>query len=92
MFDSLSDRLRKTLAGLTGRGRVTEEDVDEAIREVRLALLEADVNYKVAKGFVARIRERAIGEEVLESLNPAQNVVKIVHDELTRSLPPATGP
>ena len=59
MFDSLSDRLRKTLSGLTGRGRVTEADVDAAMREVRLALLEADVNFKVVKDFVARVRERA---------------------------------
>jgi signal recognition particle subunit SRP54 len=82
MFDNLSDRLRKTLAGLTGRGRVTEADVDAAMREVRLALLEADVNFKVVKDFVARVRERAIGAEVLESLTAGQQVVKIVNDEL----------
>jgi signal recognition particle subunit SRP54 len=86
MFDSLSDRLRKTLAGLTGRGRVTEADVDAAMREVRLALLEADVNFKVVKDFVARVRERAIGAEVLESLTAGQQVVKIVNDELTALL------
>ena len=86
MFDSLSDRLRKTLAGLTGRGRVTEADVDAAMREVRLALLEADVNFKVVKDFVARVRERAIGAEVLESLTAGQQVVKIVHEELTALL------
>jgi signal recognition particle subunit SRP54 len=86
MFDSLSDRLRKTLAGLTGRGRVTEADVDAAMREVRLALLEADVNFKVVKDFVARVRERAIGAEVLESLTAGQQVVKIVNDELTELL------
>ena len=61
MFDTLSDRLRNALSGLTGRGRITEADVDAAMREVRLALLEADVNYKVVKDFVARVRERAIG-------------------------------
>ena len=86
MFDNLSDRLRKTLAGLTGRGRVTEADVDAAMREVRLALLEADVNFKVVKDFVARVRERAIGAEVLESLTAGQQVVKIVNDELTALL------
>jgi len=86
MFDSLSDRLRKTLAGLTGRGRVTEADVDAAMREVRLALLEADVNFKVVKDFVARVRERAIGAEVLDSLTAGQQVVKIVNDELTALL------
>jgi len=86
MFDSLSDRLRRTLAGLTGRGRVSEADVDAAMREVRLALLEADVNYRVVKDFVARVRERAVGAEVLESLTAGQQVVKIVHEELTALL------
>jgi signal recognition particle subunit SRP54 len=82
MFDILSERLRKTLAGLTGRGRVTEADVDAAMREIRLSLLEADVNFKVVRDFVARVRERAIGAEVLESLTAGQQVVKIVNDEL----------
>jgi signal recognition particle subunit SRP54 len=86
MFDSLSDRLRKTLGTLTGRGRVTEADVDAAMREVRLALLEADVNFKVVKEFVARVRERAVGSEILESLTAGQQVVKIVHEELTALL------
>jgi signal recognition particle subunit SRP54 len=86
VFDTLSERLRKTLAGLTGRGRVSEADVDVAMREVRLALLEADVNYKVVKDFVARVRERAIGAEILESLNAGQQVIKIVHEELTALL------
>src|SRR5829696_4439053 len=86
MFDTLSDRLRKTLAGLTGRGRVSEADVDAAMREVRLALLEADVNFKVVKEFVARVRERALGAEILESLTAGQQVVKIVNEELTALL------
>jgi signal recognition particle subunit SRP54 len=86
VFDTLSERLRKTLAGLTGRGRVSEADVDAAMREVRLALLEADVNYKVVKDFVARVRERAIGAEILDSLNAGQQVIKIVHEELTALL------
>src|SRR6478752_4426732 len=86
MFDTLSDRLRKTLGTLTGRGRISEADVDAAMREVRLALLEADVNFKVVKDFVARVRERAIGAEVLESLTAGQQVVKIVNDELTALL------
>ncbi len=73
-------------ASLTGHGRVTEADVDAAMREVRLALLEADVNYKVVKDFVARVRERAVGAEVLESLNAGQQVIKIVHEELTAIL------
>jgi signal recognition particle subunit SRP54 len=82
MFDTLSDRLRKTLAGLTGRGRVSEADVDAAMREIRLSLLEADVNFKVVKDFVARVREQAVGADILESLTAGQQVVKIVHDEL----------
>ena len=86
MFDSLSDRLRKTLSGLTGRGRVTEADVDAAMREVRLALLEADVNFKVVKEFVAKVRERAVGADILESLTAGQQVVKIVNEELTALL------
>jgi signal recognition particle subunit SRP54 len=86
MFDTLSDRLRKTLAGLTGRGRVSEADVDAAMREIRLSLLEADVNFKVVRDFVARVRERAIGAEVLDSLTAGQQVVKIVNDELVELL------
>ena len=82
MFDALSDRLRKTLGALTGHGRVSEADVDAAMREVRLALLEADVNFKVVKDFVARVRERATGVEILESLTAGQQVVKIVNEEL----------
>jgi signal recognition particle subunit SRP54 len=86
MFDTLSERLRSTLGNLTGRGRVSEADVDAAMREVRLALLEADVNFKVVKDFVARVRERAVGADVLESLTAGQQVVKIVHDELVELL------
>jgi signal recognition particle subunit SRP54 len=82
VFDSLSDRLRKTLANLTGRGRVSEADVDAAAREIRLRLLEADVNFKVVKDVVGRIREKAIGAEILTSLSAGQQIVKIVHDEL----------
>ena len=86
MFDSLSDRLRKTLADLTGRGRVSEADVDTAVREIRLALLEADVNFKVVKDFVVRVRERAVGAEILGSLTAGQQVVKIVNEELVALL------
>jgi signal recognition particle subunit SRP54 len=83
MFDSLSDRLQHALAGLTGHGRITEQDVDVAMREVRMALLEADVNYKVVKEFVKRVKERAVGADVIENVNAGQMVVKIVHEELT---------
>jgi signal recognition particle subunit SRP54 len=86
VFDTLSDRLRRTLSTLTGRGRISEADVDVAMREVRLALLEADVNFRVVKDFTARVKERAIGGEVLESLTAGQQVVKIVHEELTALL------
>ena len=82
MFDALSDRLRQTLASLTGRGRVSEADLDVAMREIRLTLLEADVHFKVVKDFVARVREQAVGAEILGSLTAGQQVVKIVHDEL----------
>lgn len=86
MFDTLSDRLRQTLGNLTGRGRISEADVDAAMRDVRLALLEADVNFRVVKDFVARVRERAIGGDILQSLTAGQQVVKIVHDELVALL------
>jgi signal recognition particle subunit SRP54 len=86
MFDALSERLRKTLGALTGRGRVSAEDVEAAMREVRLALLEADVNFKVVKDFVGRVRERATGVEILESLTAGQQVVKIVNEELVALL------
>ena len=86
MFDALSDRLQAALGSLTGRGRISEEDVNVAMREVRLALLEADVNYKVVKSFVKRVKERAVGAEVIESVNAGQMIVKIVHEELTAIL------
>ncbi len=86
MFDTLSERLRTTLGNLTGRGRISEADVDAAMREVRLALLEADVNFKVVKDFVARVREKAVGQDILASLTAGQAVVKIVHDELVELL------
>ena len=86
MFDALSDRLRDVLGKLTGRGHVTEADVEVAMREVRLALLEADVNFRVVKDFVARVKARAVGAEVLASLTAGQQVIKIVHEELTALL------
>ncbi|HEX5465170.1 MAG TPA: signal recognition particle protein [Candidatus Limnocylindrales bacterium] len=86
MFDALSDHLRATLARLTGHGRLSEADVDAALREVRLALLEADVNFRVVKDFIARVRERAVGADILEQLNAGQQVVKIVNEELTALL------
>ena len=86
MFDTLSERLRKTLGNLTGRGRISEADVDVAMREIRLSLLEADVNFKVVKDFIARVRERAIGADILGSLTAGQQVVGIVNEELVALL------
>ena len=83
MFDTLSDRLQGALGDLRGRGKLDDEAISKAMREIRLALLEADVNFKVVKEFVARVKERAQGEDVAKSLTPGQMVVKIVHDELT---------
>src|SRR5579864_3852862 len=82
MFQTLSDRLAAIFQRLRSRGKLTEADVSEVLREVRVALLEADVNLKVVKDFIASIRDRAVGAEVLESLTPAQSVVKIVRDGL----------
>ncbi len=83
MLENLSGRLQGVIARLRGKGKLTEKDVEEALREVRLALLEADVNFKVVKDFVAKVKERAVGQEVLASLTPVQQVVKVVHEELT---------
>jgi signal recognition particle subunit SRP54 len=83
MFDNLSDRLADTFKKLKGRGKLTEKNIADALREVRLALLEADVHYKVAKDFIARVKERAVGREVMKSLTPAQQVIKIVDQELS---------
>ena len=83
IFEGLADRLQETFKKLRGHGRLTEDDVNEAMREVRMALLEADVNFKVVKSFVKKVKERAIGQDVLETLTPAQVVIKIVNEELT---------
>ncbi len=82
-FESLGEKLKSTFKKLTGRGVLSEGDVKEAMREVRMALLEADVNFKVAKDFIARVSERCVGTDVLKSLTPGQQVIKIVHEELT---------
>ena len=81
-FENLSDKLNNVFKKLRGKGRLSEADVKEAMREVRLALLEADVSYKVVKDFVKSVSERAVGTDVLESLSPAQMVIKIVNEEL----------
>jgi signal recognition particle subunit SRP54 len=83
VFDSLSDKLQSALGDLRKKGKLDEESISRAMREIRLALLEADVNFTVVRDFVARVREKAMGEEILKSLTPGQQVVKVVHDELT---------
>ena len=86
MFENLTERLDDIFQQLRKRGKLSEEDVDVVMREVRMALLEADVHYSVVKSFVARVRERSIGAEVSKALNPAQQVIKIVHEELIATL------
>ena len=83
IFESLADKLQDTIGKLRGKGKVTEQDVDEAMREVKLALLEADVNFKVVKSFVKKVKERSLGSDVMESLTPGQQVIKIVMEELS---------
>ena len=82
MFEGLTEKLNRVFKNLKGRGKLTEKDVDAVLKEIRMALLEADVNFKVVKDFVASLREKATGHEVLDSLTPAQQVIKIVNDEL----------
>ncbi|HRV09436.1 MAG TPA: signal recognition particle receptor subunit alpha, partial [Acidobacteriota bacterium] len=86
MFEGLSDRLQAILRDLKGEGRISERHLDDALREIRLALLEADVSFRVVKQFIARVREKALGQDVLKSLTPGQQIVKIVRDELIELL------
>jgi signal recognition particle subunit SRP54 len=83
VFDTLSERLQAALSDVRSRGKLTEEDISKAMRAIRLALLEADVNFQVVKSFTKQVKERAVGEEVMTSLTPGQQVTKIVSDELT---------
>src|SRR5256712_8938854 len=91
MFDSLSTRLQDVFKTLRGETRLTPENVEVALREIRLALLEADVNFKVVKAFIDRVRDRALGQDVLHSLSPSQQVVKIVRDEMVALFADAEG-
>lgn len=86
MFESLTDKLQNVFRDLRGLGKISESNVSDSLREVRLALLEADVNFKVAKGFIERVREQALGQQVIQSIQPGQQVVKIIHDELVSLL------
>ena len=81
-FESLSERLNKAIKNISGQGKLTEKNMNEMLKEVRLSLLEADVNYNVVKEFVENVKEKALGQEVMDSLNPGQMVVKIVRDEI----------
>ncbi len=85
-FEGLSERIQNALSGLRKKGKVTQTDINQATREIRLALLEADVNFKVVKEFIAKIKERALGSEVLDSLTPGQQIIKIVNEELTQMM------
>ena len=85
-FESLTERLNKAFKNISGQGKLTEKNMDDMLREVRLALLEADVNYKIVKDFLVKVKDKAVGQEVYTSLNPSQMVVKIVHDELVALL------
>src|SRR5574340_1253426 len=88
MFDALTDKLGKVFRNLSGRGRISEENVREAMREVRTALLEADVNFQVVKDFTENVTQKAVGQEVIKSLQPGQLMVKIVYDELVNLMGP----
>src|SRR3990172_2321320 len=82
MFHSLSSKLQNAFRNLRGLGRLSESNVADALREVRLALLEADVNFKVARDFIERVKAKSIGQEVVQSIQPGQQIIKIIHDEL----------
>src|SRR6058998_4050261 len=86
MFENLSDKLQRVFKNLRGEGKLTAENMEAALREIRVALLEADVHFRVAKQFIEAVREKAMGQEVLTALSPAQQVVKIVRDEMVKML------
>src|SRR5512143_3520623 len=86
MFENLSDKLQRVFKNLRGEGKLTPENMEQALKEIRVALLEADVHFRVVKQFIESVRQKAMGEEVLTALSPAQQVIKIVHEELVRVL------
>src|SRR5204863_2735680 len=86
MFDSLSGKLQNAFKNLRGLGKISESNVSDSLREVRMALLDADVNFKVARDFVERVKQKAVGQEVLLSIHPGQQIIKIIHDELVELL------
>src|SRR3977135_1062925 len=86
MFDSLSSKLQNVFKNLRGLGKISESNVSDSLRDVRLALLDADVNFKVARDFIERVKEKAIGAQVIQSIQPGQQIIKIIHDELVNLL------
>src|SRR6266487_1430761 len=86
MFDSLSGKLQSVFKNLRGLGKISETNVSDSLREVRLALLDADVNFKVARDFIERVKTKSLGEEVVQSIQPGQQIIKIIHDELVELL------
>src|SRR5450756_303470 len=82
MFDSLSNKLQNVFRNLRGLGKISESNVSDSLRDVRLALLDADVNFKVARDFIERIRQKALGQKVIQSIQPGQQIIKLIHDEL----------
>src|ERR1700760_4516538 len=86
MFDSLSSKLQNAFRNLRGLGKISEANVSDSLREVRLALLEADVNFKVARDFIERVKNKAVGQEVLQAVHPGQQIIKVIHDELVELL------
>src|SRR5512136_711934 len=86
MFDSLSGKLQNAFRNLRGLGKISEANVGDALREVRLALLEADVNFKVARDFIERVKTKSLGQEVIQSIQPGQQIIKVIHDELVELL------
>ena len=86
MFENLTDKINGIFRNISGKGRITEDNIQDALRQVRIALLEADVNFKVVKDFIANVKEKALGEDVVKSITPEQQFIKIVHDELIKTL------
>src|SRR5213078_2669367 len=86
MFDSLSDKLQNAFRNLRGLGKISEENVGDSLREVRLALLDADVNFKVVRDFIERVKTKSLGQEVVQSIQPGQQIIKIIYDELVELL------
>src|SRR5690242_18268893 len=86
MFDAISSKLQNAFRNLRGLGKISEENIGESLREVRMALLEADVNFKVARDFIERVKQKSLGQEVIQSVHPGQQIIKIIHDELVELL------